>query len=88
MHDCAKEGEIVVVPDECESEGFEVRKEHVHWRACYAGACTRPVKRYTIGAKDCSSFCGRVERPMQCERDEVVSVCDAREDDVRYTRVD
>ena len=35
-----------------------------------------------IGAEDRGGFCGRVERPMQGERDEVVGVSDAREDDV------
>ena len=40
LHDCTEEGEVIVVPDECEAEGLEVRQEHVRRRACHAGACT------------------------------------------------
>lgn len=43
VHDCTEEGKIVVVTDECKTEGLEVRQEHVHLRACHAGACTLPA---------------------------------------------
>jgi hypothetical protein len=69
-----------------------MQQEHVRRRA---GACTLTgltagvwVGRYKIGAKDRGGFCGHGERPMQGERDKVVGVSDAREDEVRYARVD
>jgi len=48
-----------------------------------ARSCARAgAREYVVRAKDGGGGCGLVERTMQGERDEVVRVGDAREDDV------
>lgn len=71
--------------DEREAERFEVGKERVGGRTRRARAGARED---VVRAKDGGGRYGLVECSVEGERDEVVCVRDAREDDVRDARVD
>ena len=68
------------MPDERKAEGLEVGQQHVHVRRRIRHQrCTR---EQVVCVKDGRGRCGLVERAVQGEREEVVGVGYAREDDV------
>jgi len=85
LHDGDEEGQVVVVSDEREAECFEVGKERVGRRTRRARAGDRED---VVRAKDSGGCCRLVERSVEGERDEVMRVRDAREDNVGDARVD
>jgi len=85
LYDGDEEGEVVVVSNEREAECLEVGKERVGRRTRRARAGARED---VVRAKDGGGCCRLVERSVEGERDEVVRVRDACEDDVGDARVD
>ena len=84
LHDGAKEGQIVVMPDGRKAEGLEMRQQHVRRRIRHE----RRARQQVVRIKDGRGRRGLVESPVQGEREEVVRVGYAREDYVGYARVD
>lgn len=85
LYDGDEEREVVVVSHEGEAERFEVGKERVGWRTRHARAGARED---VVRAKDGGGCCRLVERSVEGERDEVMRVRDACENDVGDARVD
>ena len=71
--------------DECEAECFKVGKERVRRRTRRARAGARED---VVRAKDGGGCCRLVERSVEGERDEVMRMRDACEDDMGDPSVD